>query len=101
MVHQDRGLYDPRISVLRLRIPTFLGAIDRAFFLSLADEHYAFPLLELFALLFGKVVFALPFSKGIRGIWLSLAKRSIEATNSRVMGSTIRVEATGVRDGYE
>jgi hypothetical protein len=74
MVHRDRGLYDPGISALRLRIATFLGAIDRAFFLGLADEYHTFPLVELLALLFGKVVFALSLLKGDQGNLVVLGK---------------------------
>jgi hypothetical protein len=63
MVHQGCGLDDPGISAFRPRITTFLRAINRAFFLSFADEHDAFALLESFTLLFGKVVFALSLCK--------------------------------------
>ena len=73
-VHQDRGLHDPRISALRLRIATFLGTIYGAFLLGLADEYHAFPLVELFALLFGKVVFALSLLKGDQGNPVVLGK---------------------------
>jgi len=60
MVHQGCGLDDPGIGAFRLRIATFLGAINPAFLLSFADEDHTFWLVELLALLFGKVVLALP-----------------------------------------
>src|SRR3984893_7967311 len=64
MVHQSGGLDDPGISTFGLRIAPFLGAINPAFLLGLADEHHAFCLLERLALLFGKVVLALSFLEG-------------------------------------
>src|SRR5215472_3045639 len=64
MVHQGSGLDDPGIGALSPWIAAFLSAIDRAFLLGFADEDDAFSVAEVFALLFGKVVFALSFLKG-------------------------------------
>ena len=67
MVHRDTGLHDPRVSAFCHRIATFLSAINRAFFLRLADEYDTLPLLEVFPLLFGKIIFSLPFLKRDQG----------------------------------
>jgi len=78
------GLDDPGIRAFGLRIAPFLSAIDPAFFLSLADQHHAFWLAELLALLLGKVVLALTLLEENQRITrnavvlLSLANRSME-----------------------
>jgi len=64
MIHEGGGLDDPGIGAFCLRIAPFFGALDGAFLLGFADEDNAFPVAEVFALLFGKVVFALSFLKG-------------------------------------
>ena len=89
MIHQGGRLHDPGISAFCLRVVTFLGAINRTFLLRFADEPHRFGLVELLALLFGKVVLACPFWNTIRGILLSLANRLMEAMNWRVIGSTM------------
>jgi hypothetical protein len=84
MVHQGSGLDDPGIRAFGLRIAPFLRAIDPAFLLSLADEHHAFWLVELLALLLGKVVLALTLLEKNQRVTrnavvlLSLANRSME-----------------------
>lgn len=86
MVHQGAGLDDPGIGrrAFGLRIAPFLSAVDPAFLLSLADEQYAFWLVELLALLLGKVVLALTLLEENQRITrnavvlLSLANRSME-----------------------
>lgn len=64
MVHQGCGFDDPGISAFRLGVAPFLGAINPAFLLGLADEHHALWPLELLALLFGKVILALSLLEG-------------------------------------
>src|SRR5215475_14023631 len=64
MVHQGGGFDDPGIGALSRCIAALLSAIDRAFLLGFANEDHAFPVAEVFALLFGEVIFALAFLKG-------------------------------------
>jgi hypothetical protein len=74
MVHWDAGLHDPGISGFCLRIAAFLGAINRAFFLRLANEYDALPLVEGFPLLFGEIVFPLSFGKSDQGNLVALGE---------------------------
>lgn len=79
---------------LYLRIAAFLGVINRAFFLRLANEYHALPLVEGFPLLFGEIVFPLSFGKSDQGNLVVLGEALNRVTNRRLMGSTMRVEAT-------
>src|SRR6202049_2335094 len=96
MVHQGCGLDDPGIGAFRLRIATFLGAINPAFLLSFADEDHTFWLVELLALLFGKVVLALPLTlRYIRSMLSTSNTTCLLKTSATVCGTLIAAPVAG------
>ena len=68
VVHQRSRFDDPGIAGVFLGIVPFLGAVNSAFLLCLANENDALAVGVLRPQSGGDIIFALPFSKVIRGI---------------------------------
>ena len=63
MIDQGAGLHDPSITGVVFRVVPFLGEIDGAFLLGLADENDSFAMGKFLPEPGSHIVLALPLSK--------------------------------------